>query len=286
MATLLCLGQQAGPATLEESESVRPDSIVQDSDMRNHPDVAEHAQPIAIDRGRIGVLLSHGFTGSPLSMKAWANDLADRGYTVRVPRIPGHGTTWQDLNATTWQDWYREVDATFTELAQHCDHVVVVGLSMGGCLALRLAEQRPDEVAAVVLVNAAIASRDRRLIAAPILKWLVPSLAAVGGDVKDPTANEHAYDRTPLKALHSMMRMWKDVRANLTRITAPVLCFRSEEDHVVDDATITLLKSTLTAPAEYVSLTNSYHVATIDYDAPIIFERTAQFLQEHLGDSQ
>jgi len=111
------------------------------------------AEPFVADgdatspRGRVGILLSHGFTGSPASMKPWAEHLAAQGYAVSVPRLPGHGTTWQDMNKTTWADWYGEVERAFEALANQVDTVVVCGLSMGGGLALRLAADHPDRVA-------------------------------------------------------------------------------------------------------------------------------------------
>ena len=246
--------------------------------------VVAGAEPFAADGGPVGVLLSHGFTGSPASMTPWARDLAARGYTVRVPRLPGHGTTWQQMNRTTWHDWYGALDAELTELRQGCDRVVVAGLSMGGCLALRLAEQRPDDVAAVVVVNPAVASRDPRLRLVPVLRWVLPSMPAIGGDIKKPGVTETAYDRTPLKALHSMTRLWADVRADLGAVRAPLLFFRSTDDHVVDDSSIGIVRGAVgSAVAEYVTLEDSFHVATLDHDAPLIFERTAAFLEEHVG---
>ncbi|MEJ7707949.1 MAG: alpha/beta fold hydrolase [Nocardioidaceae bacterium] len=80
-------------------------------------------------------------------MRPWAEHLAAAGFTVSLPRLPGHGSTWQDLNRTRWQDWYAEVCRALDELMATCDEVMVAGLSMGGCLALRLAEKRPAEVA-------------------------------------------------------------------------------------------------------------------------------------------
>lgn len=241
-------------------------------------------EPFASDGGPVGVLLSHGFTGSPASMTPWGQDLAARGHTVRVPRLPGHGTTWQQMNRTTWQDWYGALEVELDQLRQRCERVVVGGLSMGGCLALRLAEQRPHDIDAVVVVNPAIASRDPRLRAVPLLKWVVPSLDAIGGDIKKEGVQEHAYDRTPLKALHSMMRMWDDVRANLAGVRAPVLFFRSTDDHVVDDSTIQLVREGLRPGlGTFVTLEDSYHVATLDHDAPLIFERSAAFIAEHTG---
>ncbi len=101
------------------------------------------ARPELTGGRRVGVLLSHGFTGSPASMRPWGECLAERGYAVEVPLLPGHGTTWQELNITTWDDWYAEVDPAFEKLAAENDAVVVGGLSMGGALVLRLAGRPP-----------------------------------------------------------------------------------------------------------------------------------------------
>jgi carboxylesterase len=252
--------------------------------MSQSPAVVPGAEPFAHDAGPVGVLLSHGFTGSPASMVGWGRDLAERGYTVRVPRLPGHGTTWQEMNRTTWRDWYGALDAELDVLRDRCEQVVVAGLSMGGCLALRLAEQRPADVAAVVLVNPAVASRDPRLRAVPVLKRVLPSMAAIGGDIKKPGVSEGAYDRTPLRALHSMMQMWGDVREGLDRVQAPVLFFRSPEDHVVDDSTLALVRERLRPDLlTVVELPDSYHVATLDHDAATIHERTAAFVAGHTG---
>ena len=101
------------------------------------------AEPFEHAGGPVGVLLCHGFTGSPQTLRTWAEHVAGQGCTVSLPRLPGHGTTWQDLARTGWQDWYAEVDAAFGALASWCEQTFVFGLSMGGCLALRLAE--PDQ---------------------------------------------------------------------------------------------------------------------------------------------
>lgn len=248
------------------------------------PPIVPGAEPYAADGGPVGVLLSHGFTGSPASMRPWGEHLATLGHTVRVPRLPGHGTTWQEMNRTTWRDWYGALEAELDVLRAHCEHVVVAGLSMGGCLALRLAEQRPRDVDAVVVVNPAVASDDPRLKAVPLLKWVVPSLDAIGGDIKKPGVEEKAYSRTPLKALHSMMQMWDDVRPGLGRIEAPVLFFRSTDDHVVDGTTLEIVRAGLRPDlGTFVTLENSFHVATLDHDAPLIFDRSAAFIAEHTG---
>jgi carboxylesterase len=249
--------------------------------------VQPHAQPFAADGGRVGVVLSHGFTGSPASMRPWGEFLAGQGLTVRVPRLPGHGTTWQEMNTTRWEDWYAEVESTLDELAARCDHVVVCGLSMGGCLALRLAEQRSRDVAAVILVNPSVASENRQLKAVPVLKRLVRSRPGIGNDIKKPGVDEHCYDRVPLKALHAMMQMWDVTREDLPKVTQPLLLFRSAEDHVVEPLSARIIAQRVSSRDldEHV-LENSYHVATLDNDAPAIFDESLKFIRRVTEDSE
>lgn len=246
--------------------------------------VVPGTEPFRADGNRVGVLLSHGFTGSPASMIPWAQHLAGAGYSVRVPRLPGHGTTWREMNRTRWTDWYAELDTALTELRASCDQVVVAGLSMGGCLALRLAEQRGPDVDALVLVNPAVSLDRLDLRLVPALQWVVPSMPGIGNDIKKPGQDEIGYDRTPLKALASQLTMWKDVRANLPKVTQPLLVFRSEDDHVVDATSVPIIFDAVSSTVtELVPLTNSFHVATLDHDAPLIFERAAAFIAEHAG---
>src|SRR5579875_2112888 len=88
-------------------------------------------EPFAADGGRVGVVVSHGFTGTPASMRPWAEHLAAAGYTVRLPLLPGHGATWRETNQTRWPQWYATVEAAFQELRERCETVFAVGLSMG-----------------------------------------------------------------------------------------------------------------------------------------------------------
>lgn len=254
-----------------------------------HPPVHPLAEPLSTDarpeltRGRrVGVLVSHGFTGQPASVKPWAQALADRGYAVEVPRLPGHGTTWQDLNTRTWDDWYGEVRAASARLADRTDVVVAAGLSMGGALALRLAADTPT-VAGVVVVNPALASKrlDVRLL--PVLKHVVPSFPGIANDIKKPGVQEHGYDRTPLRAIHSFMRAWPGLVADLPQVRVPVLYLRSTVDHVVDEATEPLVVRGISGEVTVVRLEDSYHVATLDHDAERIVEETLGFLGRVAG---
>jgi carboxylesterase len=237
------------------------------------------ARPELTGGRRIGVLLSHGFTGSPASMRPWGEYLGEQGYAVEVPRLPGHGTTWQEMNTTTWADWYGEVTRSFEKLAQENDAVVVGGLSMGAGLALWLAADHPDRVAGVILVNAAVAIGRFDVKLLPVLKHLVPSMPGIINDIKKPGMDEHGYTRTPLKALHSMIRAWPALVSDLPKITAPLLYFRSTVDKVVDGLSQPLIIDGISSTdVTEVSLENSYHVATIDNDAPKIFEESAAFI--------
>ena len=240
-------------------------------------------QPYAAGSGPVGVLLVHGFTGTPQSMRPWAEHLVAAGYAVSLPRLPGHGTRWQELNATQWPDWYAHAEAAFADLRERCDQVFICGLSMGGALSLRLAEQHGDEVAGLVLVNPAINITDPRMKVLPVLSRVVPSLAAIGNDIADPTNHEIAYDRNPLRALHSQSKLWADVVAHLDQVTQPLLVFRSEQDHVVDPSSLAILKERVGSNAEFRTLTRSFHVATLDYEAEEIFARSVEFIRRLSG---
>jgi carboxylesterase len=240
------------------------------------------AEPFSHDagEGHVGVLVSHGFTGTPQSMRPWAEHLAAAGFSVRLPRLPGHGTTWQELNRTRFEDWYAAIDAAFTELSEHCSKVVVAGLSMGGTLVTRLAEERGAEVAGLMLVNPAYRADDRRLAALPVLKHVVPALTAIGNDIRKEGVNELAYAKTPLKALHSLVQAWDFVAHDLPQVTQPVLLMRSAEDHVVPASSSALFLARISSKdVTEVILENSYHVATLDNDAPQIFALSTEFVQ-------
>jgi carboxylesterase len=235
-------------------------------------------------RGRIGVLLSHGFTGSPASMKPWGEYLAAQGYAVSVPRLPGHGTTWQEMNKTTWADWSGEVERAFEALSAKVDRVFVCGLSMGGGLALRLAADHPERVAGLVLVNPAVGSNRKDVKLLPVLKHVVPSFPGIANDIKKPGIEEHGYTKTPLRAADSMFKGYKTLRDELGSITCPVLLFRSAEDHVVDPSSARIILAEVgSTDAREEMLENSYHVATLDNDAQHIFEGSAAFVERVSG---
>lgn len=244
------------------------------------------AAPFAADGGPVGALLCHGFTGSPASMRPWAEYLAAAGLTVRVPRLPGHGTTWQEMQLTRWPDWYGTVQRELLDLSARCDTVFVMGLSMGGTLSLRLAEEHGDRICGLVLVNPSVLSKNRLLVLLPVLRHVVPSFPGVSNDIKKPGQDEIAYDRVPLQAVHSLSQLWRVTRGDLHRVTAPLLLIHSSIDHVVEpvNAAVVLDEVGSTDRREVV-LADSYHVATLDNDAQQIFDESLDFVRRLAPDT-
>ena len=240
--------------------------------------VRPHAAPFYAGDGRLGVLVLHGFTGSPRSVRPWGENLAGEGFRVAVPRLPGHGTTWQDLDTTTWADWYGTAEQEFTTLTAECDQVFIAALSVGSSLALRLAEQYGEQVAGLSLVNPIVTQRDIRLRLLPWLRRIVPSFPGVINDIAKPGQDEGGYVRLPLNALYSLVLAGQQLRADLPKVTSPLLIFKSNVDHVVDTSSLPLITSKVgSTDVTVVKLERSYHVATMDYDADQIFTRSSSF---------
>ena len=240
------------------------------------------AEPFFHSGGSTGALLCHGFTGTPGTLRPWAEYLAAAGLTVSLPRLPGHGTTWQEMGRTRWEDWYAEIDRAYEELRGHTSEIFVMGISMGGCLALRLAEVRGDGVAGVVLVNPSVTADTKLFLLAPVLKLVVPSLKGIGSDIRKQGMHELSYDRIPVRAASSLPPLWKQTQQRLGEVTQPVLVYHSTTDHVVGPASLRVLRDAL--PAGHLTvqeLGNSYHVATLDNDAGQIFEGSLDFVRAH-----
>lgn len=237
------------------------------------------AEPFRHEGGETGVLLCHGFTGSPQSLRPWAEFLADRGLTVSLPLLPGHGTRWEDMQLTGWQDWYAEVDRELRTLRERCTKVFVFGLSMGGALALRLAAKHGDEVSGVVVVNPANRVHGLAAYALPVARHLIRTTPGIASDIKKEGAAELGYDRVPLHAAHSLRIFFRLVDGELPQVTQPLLLLRSAEDHVVPaaDSARVLSRVSSTDVTETV-LEQSYHVATLDHDADRIFEESLAFI--------
>jgi len=227
----------------------------------------------------VGVLVIHGFTGNPGSMRGLAEACAAAGLHVEMPRLPGHGTTLDDMMTTAWADWAGEAEAAYQRLAGRVNTVVVAGLSMGGALTLRVGADHP-EVAGLVCINPATQPQAPEVVA--MLEGMVEGgtevIPAIGSDIADPNSKEAAYDGTPLRCLLSLVNDGlAPLAAEYPRLTMPLLLFNSVNDHVVEPVQGDYLAANYGGPVERVMLEHSYHVATQDYDKGVIFEGTVAF---------
>ncbi|HSK98496.1 MAG TPA: alpha/beta fold hydrolase [Euzebyales bacterium] len=186
-------------------------------------------------------------------MRPLARRLADDGMAVELPLLPGHGTHWKDLARTTWQDWAREAGAALDRVRARADAVAVVGLSMGGTLALHLAQTRAADLSAVVVINPSLTYRHPLKSVAGLVGRVVPSMPGLGNDIARPGADELPYDRVPLRAAASLFALQDQVRADLGAVHAPLLVLTSRTDHTVPpgDSTI-LLDGVASTPREQV----------------------------------
>jgi carboxylesterase len=226
----------------------------------------------------VGVLVSHGFTGSTGSMLPLARAFAAQGWNVECPTLTGHGTRWEDLVGVPAEAWVADLEAALALLKARSRKVFVVGLSMGGTLALRLA-QTDQELAGVMVINHALVFGNPLVPMAGFLKHLLRSVPAIGSDIKAPGVSEPAYDRTPTAGVAEVNRLAKMVMHDFHRLELPLLVFKSREDHVLPLRNATLLMAR--APSrdkELVMLENSYHVATLDHDADLITARCLEFV--------
>jgi carboxylesterase len=228
--------------------------------------------------GRSGAVVIHGFTGNPASMRGVAEALADAGLHIELPLLPGHGTAVDDMLPTRWSDWAGEAEAAYQRLRKRADHIVVVGLSMGGALTLRLGADHPD-IAGLVCINPVTQPQAPEIV--EMLRGMVadtPVLPGIGSDIADPDAKESAYEGTPLEPLLSLLLDGVGPLSHeYPQIRVPLLLLSSPQDHVVEPAQSDFLADTYGGPVERISLDRSYHVATQDYDKDLIISSTIEF---------
>lgn len=228
---------------------------------------------------RGGLLLCHGFTGSPQSLRPWAEDHAARGWAVDLPLLPGHARTWQEMSRTRWQDWYGHLREAAWELSERHGPIAVGGLSMGGALTLALGED-PDlrgRIAALVAVNPGMTLPAVARVAGPLSRVL-PSLAGIADDVAREGAHEEAYDRIPVRSVGQLHRLFSRTRRALSRIEVPLLLATSAVDHTVPPTDSDIVAAGVRGPVERLALPDSYHLVPLDHDAERLFEASARFL--------
>jgi carboxylesterase len=247
-------------------------------------DVVAGSESFSHEGSSSGVLVLHGFTGSPASLRSIAELCAQTGYSVELPRLPGHGTTVEDMMTTTWSDWSKTAEAAYDSLAERCDRVALVGLSMGGSLVAYVAENRTN-VAGCVFINPLVKPPPAELLEGlnQMLDAGVESFESIGSDIKKEGAVEASYDATPLVPAKSLFEGVMGVHEHLPKITAPSLLISSREDHVVTSDNGDDLLELVSGPVERVWLENSFHVATMDNDQELVESLTLDFLSRVLS---
>ena len=232
----------------------------------------------------VGVLLVHGFTGSPAAMHPWAQYLNQLGYTVRVPVLPGHCTKPEDLNEVKWEEWPAKVEAELTELLKTCKKVFICGLSMGGGTTLNVATRWSNKLAGIILVNPMIHVAFIGPEVAFFLSRFQKLRKSVGDDIKRPVVTEWGYDALPTRGVYQLLKMLKYTRARLHDVSVPMQLFHSVDDHTLPVSnTEIIMKGVGSRIKQRIELTNSYHVATLDYDAEIIFENSRIFIETQMS---
>jgi carboxylesterase len=241
------------------------------------------ARPFTFVPGRrdAAVLLCHGITGTPQSLLGWGAALLGNFCVVDCPLLPGHGTRWQDLRGVLMEDWYETVRAGALWLRNAYPELplFIGGLSMGGTLASLLAADPDINPAGLMLVNPSFTLPAWQRWLARGLSPLAIGLSGPGNDVANG-AVEVAYSRVTPGAVHQLDRLQTRARNSLPDIGCPSVVFTSPRDHVVPPTNSELFRWLATrSPSEAVSLKESFHVATLDLDAPLIFAASAAFIK-------
>jgi carboxylesterase len=237
------------------------------------------SQTFSLRAGKTGVLLIHGFIATTATMRWLGEFLHARGYTVLAPLLPGHGTSPNDLNRQRWQDWTSAVTRAYQELAAQCETVFVCGSSMGGVLALYLANEQP--VAGLCLYAPAIRASSRRRLMARALAPFVPYLSNPTPPANDVTARWSGYSVTPLHAVVELGKLQRETRRRLSRIHQPIMVMQGRRDGQIDPRSgEMILAETHSSRKELHWLEDSGHTLPLDQDRERVAELTVKFMEQ------
>lgn len=227
------------------------------------------------------VLLLHGFTGSPWEVRPLGEALAARGFHVRAPRLPGHGTTPEDFANTHWREWERAADDALA--AMPAGQVMVAGLSMGALLSVWLAGRHPERVAKLALMAPVwrLKSRQAQLLqATSFLPWgrFVGWVNKGPSDLADPEALADAprLSRYPVERVLDLFTVQRHAREVVSKVKAPALLIHAEQDHVIDFRGVLELKASL-PKSELVVLREGYHLLPRDKDRARVADEVCRF---------
>ncbi len=247
-------------------------------------EIIQGAEPFFFPGGRAGCLLVHGFTGAPKEMRWLGEHLAGEGFSVLGVRLFGHATQPADMMRSRWRDWLACVEDGYHLLRGAADRIVIIGLSMGGTLALLFASRH--SVAGVVAMSTPYAlPPDPRLRFLRLLSLLQPYVAKGPPDWRDPEAEAThiSYPEYPTRAIAELQELLAAMRAALPQVRAPTLLINSHGDATVSETQSASILRELGSPEkEQLWLENSGHVVTRDAEREKVFAAAAAFARRTL----
>lgn len=235
--------------------------------------------------GAVGVVLQHGFTGSPWEVRYLGERLAAAGFSVTGPLLPGHGTTIEDLDHTRWEDWVEHVERAVDAMARRVDRVAIVGQSLGGLLALYVGSRRKELTSVSTLAAPLwLVGLSRRVAGwAQAGKMPIKAIPKFGGsDVLDPIsrAENPCYPSIPMKALGQLADFMTVVDAALSEVTQPTLVLHARQDHTAPVACADRIAEATRAERVRI-LPRSYHLIAVDVERDIVAAEVIQFVRKH-----
>lgn len=251
--------------------------------MRGAVKVGVTPDPFWLEGGEVGILMIHGFTGSPSELRPVAEELHGQGWSVCAPLLPGHGTYVEEMNRCRFGQWTAAVDAALDELKSRCASIVVAGQSMGALLVLDLAARRGDEIAGVIGYAPALLPTDRFGFLVPLLKHFIKTMPKGPNDFVDKGALERLwdYEANPLPAAHELFKLAAQVRGELTQIGVPILLMHSHDDRVIDARSSQLVYDQVaSAQKDLFFLEGCGHVLTLDVHWPVVAQRSIEFVRQ------
>ena len=236
-----------------------------------------NGEPFFWQAGPVGVLLLHGFTATPVEVRAAADKLSSLGYSVAGPLLPGHATRPADLNRVRWRDWVDAAELAYRDLRASCARVFIGGELMGAVVALYLATEHP-EAAGVLAFSPALRIRLSRFKQLQV-RALAPFVAAVpkgGLDVEDQW---QGYPVNPLKGVVQLLELQRALLARLHLIRQPVLVVQGRLDTTIDPRVGEMILAGVSSNIKELRwFERSSHVVLIDQELDSVIEVVAQFM--------
>jgi carboxylesterase len=238
------------------------------------------AEPFFIPGGKTGCLLIHGFTGTPFEMRMLGDSLACEKYTILAPRLAGHATRVEDISRSHWENWVTSVEDGLNLLKGCTDQQVVMGLSMGGVLAL-IAAARFTPLGVVTFSAPSSLPGDPRAKYLPVLKYFIRRVSKGTPDWHNPdAAKDHVdYPYYPTSAILELKKLIDVMRSELAEVKAPVLFVQSRQDHGIPAESLdTLFRSISSTDKTSFWVENSGHVVIREPEREAIFAEVKRFL--------